>query len=344
MARALRIEVPGGWYHVVNRGLERRQIFASETEYRHFLALISRLPERFGVKVHGYVLMPNHYHLQVETPRANLSQAIHWLNVSYGGWYNRLNNRVGPLFQGRFKAVLHDYDSAALTINHYIHLNPVRVSAHGGNEGRQGLGWEKPSRELAQARIAALSYPWSSYLIYAGKQSNPGWLTTEAVYGFFGEQISARLRGVYRRQLEEFAALGEWHTDWKEEVKATVLYGSGEFVERMRKLLQGNRNEQIGVRKSSREALNWKEICRVISEVWQGDWEKLAATRGNGALPAAWYIGQNFGGMRLNELGEAAGGVAYPAVSAAIIRFEKRLEIDRKLRNRIRAVRTKLSV
>jgi hypothetical protein len=59
------------------------------------------LPGRFGVRLHGYVLMPNRYHLQVETPEANLSQAIHWLNVGYSVWLNRKYGRVGPLFQGR---------------------------------------------------------------------------------------------------------------------------------------------------------------------------------------------------------------------------------------------------
>ena len=73
------------------------------------------------------VLMPNHYHLQIETPRLNLSEAIKWLNVSYVSWFNRKARRNGPLLQGRFKAVIHDPDEAGWTIHEYIHLNPVRV-------------------------------------------------------------------------------------------------------------------------------------------------------------------------------------------------------------------------
>ena len=72
--------------------------------------------------------MGNHYHLQLESREANLSQTIHWLNVSYSVWFNRKYSRVGPLFQGRFKAVLHD-PAEALKINRYIHLNPARVAA-----------------------------------------------------------------------------------------------------------------------------------------------------------------------------------------------------------------------
>jgi REP element-mobilizing transposase RayT len=178
MARSLRIDVTHGWYHVLNRGIERRQIFPRAEANLHFPQLLGFLPSRFGVRVHAYALMGNHYHLQLETPQANLSRAMQWLNLSYGAWFNRRHQRSGPLFQGRFKAILHDPKRAALEINRYIHLNPVRVKALGGHEARSGTGDRlgadraSPSRELAKARAEALSsYRWSSYQVYAG---NPG--------------------------------------------------------------------------------------------------------------------------------------------------------------------------
>ena len=69
MARALRIDIRGGWYHILNRGIERREIFSGKTDRRHFLELLGDLPERFQVAIHGYVLLSNHYHLLIETPR-----------------------------------------------------------------------------------------------------------------------------------------------------------------------------------------------------------------------------------------------------------------------------------
>jgi putative transposase len=66
MARPLRVVVPGAWYHVMARGLERRTIYSDEGYYRRFEELLADLPERFGVRLHTYVLMPNHYHLQIE--------------------------------------------------------------------------------------------------------------------------------------------------------------------------------------------------------------------------------------------------------------------------------------
>jgi putative transposase len=343
VARPLRLDIEGGWYHVVNRGLEKRRIFPDERANQHFLALLSVLPTRFGLKIHSYVLMGNHYHLQVETPKANLSQAIQWLNVSYSVWFNRLHKRVGPLFQGRFKAVLHAQDESALAINQYIHLNPVRVQKLGGHEGRAELHREA-DRDLRQARVAALNYQWSSYNIYVGKAKNPGWLSTDSVYAFFGDPTRRSLRGVYRRQLEEMAAMGDWQTDWKDKVSASVLLGPEPFVREMIKLFKGNRVEQLGLRESDRLRLDWASICAAVSAVWSDEWDALRTRRGNNALPAAWYIGRNFAGMRLAELGEAAGGIAYPAVSVAIKRFVKRLRIDRELRGKLTTVEKLLKI
>jgi REP element-mobilizing transposase RayT len=89
MARATRVDFPGAWCHVLNRGAERRAIFRSKRCCEKFIQLLSGLPERFGVRLHGYALMGNHYHLQLESREANLSKAVHWLNVSYSVWFNR---------------------------------------------------------------------------------------------------------------------------------------------------------------------------------------------------------------------------------------------------------------
>jgi putative transposase len=74
MARATRGDFPRAWYHVLNRGTERRAIFRSKRCCEKLLELLSSLPERFGVRLHGYALMGNHYHLQLESREANLSK------------------------------------------------------------------------------------------------------------------------------------------------------------------------------------------------------------------------------------------------------------------------------
>ena len=88
MARPLRILMAGGWYHVLNRGHGRSDLFLTETDRQRFLGLVAELPERFGVEVHAFVLMDNHYHLLLRTPEPNLHHAIRWLQVSYAVRFN----------------------------------------------------------------------------------------------------------------------------------------------------------------------------------------------------------------------------------------------------------------
>ena len=99
MARPLRIERPGGRYHVTARGNEQKPIYRTDQDREHFLSLLAQLRERFAVNVHAYVLMDNHFHVMIETPQANLSQSMQWLNVSYSVWFNRRHRRKQKLLR-----------------------------------------------------------------------------------------------------------------------------------------------------------------------------------------------------------------------------------------------------
>src|SRR5262245_52642851 len=127
MARPLRINYADAHYHVTCRGNEGRRIFSDDEDRRVFLDRLERSLDIYGVRVHGYVLMGNHFHLVVQTPKANLSEFMRHLNVSYTGSYNRRHRRAGHLFQGRFKAIVVEADSYLLELSRYVHLNPVRV-------------------------------------------------------------------------------------------------------------------------------------------------------------------------------------------------------------------------
>src|SRR5689334_14813003 len=127
MARPLRIEHLGGWYHITGRGNERRAIYRENRDREHFCELLAELTRCFALRLHAYVLMDNHYHLMVELQELNLSRAIQWLNVSYSVWFNRRYGRSGHLFQGRFKSVIVNPEEWGLELSRYLHLNPVRV-------------------------------------------------------------------------------------------------------------------------------------------------------------------------------------------------------------------------
>jgi REP element-mobilizing transposase RayT len=103
MARPLRVNIVDGWYHVMHRGIERRRIFDDARDHETFLDLLGETSERYRIRMHhAYCLLGNHYHAIVQTPDANLSEGMQWLGLAYSRLYNIRNNRVGPLFQGRF--------------------------------------------------------------------------------------------------------------------------------------------------------------------------------------------------------------------------------------------------
>jgi len=137
MARPLRIEYPGAFYHVMHRGNAKSNIFLSDRDREKFFEYLDSSVERFELKIHTYCLMTNHYHLIVETPQPNLSQAIKWINVSYAAYFNRKRQRSGHLFQGRFKAIVVDADAYLKHLSRYIHLNPIRAKREQNRVGTE---------------------------------------------------------------------------------------------------------------------------------------------------------------------------------------------------------------
>ena len=127
MSRPLRIEYPGAWYHVMNRGRRRENIFLSAGDYEMFIKLLQETSDNWNLKISAYCLMSNHYHLLVQTPDGNLSRSMRHINGVYTQRFNRRHKKDGQLFRGRYKAVLIDADSYLLEVLRYIHRNPIRA-------------------------------------------------------------------------------------------------------------------------------------------------------------------------------------------------------------------------
>lgn len=204
MARPLRVEFSGAIYHLTSRGNARQKVFFTDTDRELFLDTLSQVVSRYGWICHAYCLMANHYHLLVETPKANLSLGMRQLNGMYTQSFNRRHNRVGHLFQGRFKAILVEKESYLLELCRYIVLNPVRVKG----KGEIG-GWK-----------------WSSYRATAGLASVPEFLSTDWILGQFGKN-----RAKAQKQYRAFVREGLENRPW-EELKGQIYLGSEAFIER----------------------------------------------------------------------------------------------------------------
>ena len=164
MARPLRIEYAGAMYHITARGNEGNSIYKTDRDREKFLEYLKTNHDRYGVKVHAYCLMTNHYHLLIETPRANLTRSMQVLNSSYTTYYNTKRKRKGHLFQGRYKAILVDKDSYMQELTRYIHLNPLR----------------------ANMVLSPEEYIWSSYNHYIKRNTNPEYLEVDFTLSYFG--------------------------------------------------------------------------------------------------------------------------------------------------------------
>ena len=127
MARPPRILVPGGIYHVTGRGNRKQLIFRDDRDCEWFLAIADEVSEKRGWERLAYCLMPNHYHLLVQTPKPDLSLGMQRLNSRYAQAFNHRHETSGHLFQGRFHAVLVGYESHLLELARYLALNPVRA-------------------------------------------------------------------------------------------------------------------------------------------------------------------------------------------------------------------------
>lgn len=208
MARPLRIEYPGALYHVTSRGDRREAIYEDDEDRRNFLRILAEVISRFRWLCHAYCLMPNHYHLVVETPEGNLSKGMRQLNGMYTQASNRRHQRVGHLFQGRFKGILVDQDSYLLELARYVVLNPVRAG-------------------LVKRQEA---YLWSSYRAMAGLSPTPVWLASDAILSQFG-----RRQADARRRYAKFVLEGTSNESVWTGLRQQIYLGDERFAERMRK-------------------------------------------------------------------------------------------------------------
>jgi REP element-mobilizing transposase RayT len=213
MARPLRIEFPGAVYHITNRGNDKRPIFLDNGDRENFLNLLERVNTRYHWICYAYCLMDNHNHLLLETLGRNLSIGMRQLNGVYTQTFNRKHERVGHLFQGRFKAILIEKDNHLLEACRYVVLNPVRAGVV-----------EKPEQ-----------WKWSSYWATAGREKAHRCLTAGWILRQFGSK-----RGVAERRYREFVRAG-MHAEslWKG-VKAQSILGGDDFVERLMDYAKGH--------------------------------------------------------------------------------------------------------
>ncbi len=166
MGRPPRIEFENALFHVTTRGNDRAHTFLDNLDHEQLLVILAQVVERAEWICHAYCLMPNHYHLLVQTPAANLAAGMHQLNFRYARAFLRRHTRTGHVWERRYRPVLVTRQEQLLEVARYVVLNPVRAK------------WIDCER--------AEDWRWSSYRATAGLAPRPRFLTTDWLLGSFG--------------------------------------------------------------------------------------------------------------------------------------------------------------
>jgi len=215
MPRPLRIEYEDAWYHVMNRGGGYRDIYTKKKHRQIFLDVLAESVQQFGIEIHAYCLMDNHYHLLVKTPRSNLGRAMRHINGVYTQRFNREEKTDGPLFRGRYKAIIIEKDSYLLQVSRYIHLNP----------------------SVLKMVMFLERYPWSSYPGYLDKRRREVWLRTNEILAM----VSNTNKGIsYRKFIE--SGLDEETNEFYSRKKLSLIFGKKRF---RKKILRGLNDRKI---------------------------------------------------------------------------------------------------
>ena len=320
MARPLRIQYPGAFYHVMNRGNSRQNIFLADEDRYTFLEGLTDSCEIYGVRLICYVLMANHFHLIVQTEQANLSEFIHHFLMTYSVRYNRQRQRVGHLFQGRYKSLLIDAEAYLLSLSRYIHLNPIQTKRFQGSDFKTKVSYIKDNR-------------WSSLSGYCSVRKriegvDYAWLLK--VY-FSGDNVKGR--GEYWNYVCQ-GLKGEIENPFDHVVYQTIL-GTKGFVERVKNKVSWKKEREVPALRRLRRSFSVEKIMEVIGSSCGVEPIKILNRKTGAKLvrQMAMELCYRYSPLNQREIGEMF-SVDYSTVSRNRGDIKKKLQKDTQLKKK----------
>lgn len=319
MSRPLRIEYPGAWYHVMNRGRRREQIFFSPKDYNTFISCMLEASAGWNLNISAYCLMQNHYHILVYTPEGNLSRGMRHINGVYTQRFNRTHKKEGQLFRGRYKAVLVEQDSHLLEVLRYIHRNPLKAGI---------------ARDLNE-------FTWSSHQGYLSKARKWDWLHKKFLLDMLTDNES-RQKSAYM----EFVTQGdssEIERFYSLKNLPSILGGPSfkEWVSnRFRHLLH---NSEIPESRNLAKAP--EDIIALVGSYFRTDKKQMMASRrGQENLPRdlAIYLVRQHSRITLADIGKHFEIDNYSTVSSAVERIKAGRETDSNMRKHLEKIEAEI--
>lgn len=289
----------------MNRGQNRQKIFLNDEHRQSFLNILQSAHKNYGVVIHGYCLMDNHYHLIIETSLANLSAAMRHINGVYTQKFNIMTKRDGSLFRGRYKAILIDADSYLLELSRYVHRNAIAT--------------KKPIVTKLQ------DYKWSSYRAFIGLVRPPKWLDVKKTLSMISQKKS---RKFYKNFVLKVADDKFEKKFYAQEKFPTMIAKKSFKKEVLKNSKQINLEEKIKLQ-NIQPKLVVQEVAKVFEVVESSILSNCKGINSqNFARKVAIYLCQKFCNCNARFLAEYFGFKNASSVSNAINFVKKNLEED----------------
>ena len=312
MPRPLRIQYPDAWYHVMNRGRRGDEVFSEAKDYVAFIALLKETVEDYNVKVAAYCLMPNHYHLLVQTPDSNISRAMRHLNGVYTQRYNRIHHCDGQLFRGRYKAILVEADSYLLELLRYIHRNPLEANLVDNLH----------------------KYNWSSHKGYASKDNKWDWLYKEFALKLFSKDHTESIK-LYKQYVSQ--QVPDEITTILGRRKLPPVMGTKQFIDTVKQLFFSDKSHEE-IPKAKILAPDPDRILGAVLKFYNIGMDDLMRSRRgyfNEPRNVAIYLTRRLRGDTLKVVGEVFGINKNSTVSSSVHRVKYEMRRGRGIRLRI---------
>ena len=320
MARPLRIEFPGAWYHVMNRGANRNRIFSKDDDYEQFIHVLKEACGLFNVYISAYCLMSNHYHIVVHTPEGNLSRFMRHVNGVYTQRYNIKHKRDGTLFRGRYKAILIQADEYLTHIVKYIHQNPLKA---------------KMINDLN-------NYKWSSHPYYLKGKSDGEWLDINNLLACFSSRRKDAII-MYKEFMD--CDLDDEVMKFYSKKAQSSIFGLNGFVEMIKtKFVKSDKVSTLEI-KEKRMILGEgkiKIINKIICNEFNIEKKTLYQTRrGVVNIPRLFAISlsRELSGLSFTEIAKKYNIKSYKTIASSNFRLKERMKKKRKIRKQYAMLR-----
>lgn len=306
------------------RGNERKKIFFDNNDRHYFLKLLAESLETYHVILYSYIMMHNHFHLVVQTVRANVSEFMRRFNICYTGWFNYHHNTCGHLYQGRYKALLVDADNYLLTLTRYVHLNPA-----------QARNIQNIDRHAQWQHVQ--KYPWSSLSGYLDEKRTISFVDYDMILALVGG------RQAYSNFVRQ--GLNERIDSIFDDVKYQAILGSDSFVARVKTeyIETGSTREQPTYRDMVTDEVRPEVVLRCVADVMKVENSTLRQRGGGGIVRGiAAEMLYKYSGINQAEIGQLLGGVDYGAVYQLRQRMKKQLTYNKSLKEQYEHVEQRI--